>query len=121
MTMFEELKEVRAVLNRFKEVKGTFDNLAAAPVFIGDGDKKKAVEVAQGLVEKAAEHFEVIQHAVVELMDPKTAPEEFARLKAQAFDHKTELAQFLDKAGALVGAELEVIHELIAQRQEAKK
>jgi hypothetical protein len=115
LPMVDTIKEIRQLQSQFSTAKRYFDLFAQAPVFISDGNKKSAIEEAQKLMKLAAEHHVTVEHAVEELLHPETAQGEIDRLLKQAKDHSSELGKFLDEVGKLLGAELEVLHDVLAE------
>lgn len=116
----EKISDLRKAQAAFSEVKRLFDLFASKPVYIGDGNKKTAIEEAQKLVRIAAEHHVTISLAIEELLHPATRQEELDRLIKHADDHNSELGKAVDEIKALVGAELEVLLEVLKEAEAAK-
>lgn len=119
---FDELKDVRAALAKFQMVKHIFDEAAAVQVVdnLTDGKTKSAVQIATEMISYAKEHHVVIEAAMKELADPKTASTEAERLLGYINDHSSELGKFVEQAKEVAGAEFELISGAIATVQAAK-
>lgn len=99
--IFAEAAEIQKAVAVLHEVEPLLKALAEAKV----GDKT-ALQTAEKLFSQAREHKVTVELAVAELLDPKTAKEEFERLLKAAQDHHSEFSQFLDQCKTLVAAEL---------------
>jgi hypothetical protein len=115
--MMKNIGEINKGLQKVQQAKELFDLFSSKQVFVSDGSKKEAIDVAKGLLRKV-----VIKNALDEIMDPKTPLEEdLQRLLKQAQQHDSELNNFLEEMGSLIGAEFEVLIDVLEKADLAEK
>jgi hypothetical protein len=120
--MMKNIGEINKGLQKVQQAKELFDLFSSKQVFVSDGSKKEAIDVAKGLLRKALQHQVVIKNALDEIMDPKTPLEEdLQRLLKQAQQHDSELNNFLEEMGSLIGAEFEVLIDVLEKADLAEK
>lgn len=117
----KEMQAVKRAINAFDEVKEIFELFAQKKVYVSSGDQRQAIEVAKKLLSQAGDHRIVIEMTLEALKDGKIDEEEKARLEAYLKAHEAEMSKFMNQVQALVGAEMEVIIDLLNKDEEAKK